>query len=1076
MLLQRFQESDFWLVNRKHRINQMLKWRHFAFVTDERHLPMLPSATLLKDNIKDLTEAELQLIQQWDTITKSLPSDVYSQYSSSELAIYLGMKTGFSCKLTPISSVFGGKLGKQALVAYYMIKGYEVWYPRHTFTSEQRELIDYKNGLVVVNAGAGCAKTTTAVERALALKHEGVIIISYSNEAIREVHRRFKEYSGHRGQVGFKEFRKANGEPYPIVVTTVDSLAWFITSKGRVGESETSHASCITDAISAVSYGNCPPGKHIIVDEAQDIDEGRGMLLKLLYASGLYTSMIVFGDPRQRISPAGVWYSELWTSGSYTTTVFKRLKTYAPTVTQTPPEVFESRDILSGCIDINLLLADDEEVDPIEAMKTEKPMITKSITAHPGFAVEGVTCTARKFGMTITHRFKNQRLLDIHNQLSAQRPTLHVELRTLEPLPDLGPIRCYNVGDFHEEKGIVDFAGYLKTNYIDTKYCSLSDICIIIPSISTENSTSKRGQRLCAIFKDTGLHCYTRKEGSFLPNGILITTIHSVKGKEFKVVILYAMSEFPRWYRQIPYEVADSLVYVANTRAKMEMIYLCNTTFGPPRGVPQSQLQVYGVTLTKAPPSQDILMTPRPYGVTEMVESHGFTRLLEVNAYTVSVEANYESPKIPEFDVGNDRIRGVIAGLIVQTLVTMKHSPIFDRINQNQYFTLDTITYATQTRKGGIHGGVWLNVDDKHGWAVIRSDGINGIRPEEIVMVKEVTGQSIKTLGWKEWCLLGQIFDFVCGDHMNSRYDLKIPSEVFDFEAWNLCSQSLIKAFGPGEAEIQLKYSWMIGSCDLIFPNAIIELKTTKAITSSHRLQAFVYSVLHPNEMNSYVYNLSTGLIEKIRSPQHKFLWKYIIDAYGTIKNHLDLTTSRKNRRIEQGVTIPEVPNVYVADTEFEASGIFDFAMVNLRDPFSSIVQPLYSLSDFSVKWLSQHHKLWTPSQLKVLFAHAKKYGDLTPCFGKLGSVVGSLVMYYKAREDVAIPQIYGMKGSDLSSSISKLAATYGTSTEAVVSARLGEIYDLLVQPLQFQPHLHQHSALTDALILYELFHLGFLH
>ena len=203
-------------------------------------------------------------------------------------------------------------------------------------------------------------------------------------------------------------------------------------------------------------------------------------------------------------------------------------------------------------------------------------------------------------------------------------------------------------------------------------------------------------------------------------------------------------------------------------------------------------------------------------------------------------------------------------------------------------------------------------------------------------------------------------------------------------------------------------------------------------------------------------------------------LWRYIIDVYGTIKNHVDLVTSRKNKLIAKGRLLPIPPqNLYAADSEFDSTGVFDYALINLSDPYSSIVQPLQTMSTFAISWIAKHHKFWEPNQLRLLFAIAPK--NLDEQFYKLGKVEGSTIMYYKATEDISLSRKFGMKGFDLSSIISKLGAKHGVSTESQVMVKLGEIYDLLVEPMEFIQHLHQHSALTDALVLYELYHLGLL-
>lgn len=1034
----------------------MLKLKHYAFIASERKYPPGLSLTDYKNKIQYLTEAEADQLDKWNT-TAAAVGYSYPEYTPSELAVYLGMKTGFMCPITPISTVFSGKMGKNYILAYYICKGYNVNHVRPVFTEEQSQLIRFETGAAIVNAGPGTGKTTTAVERAFYWKSQRVLIISYSNEAIRELHKRFKEYPGHRGQIGFKEHTKSTGEAYPIVITTVDSLAWFITGKGSISEADSSHDTAIRDCVSAVSYGQGPPFLHIIVDEAQDIDEQRGLIIRLLYATGKYKSIAIFGDPRQRISAAGQWYSDLWVSGKYT--VEMQVKR-APGMVTAPP--------VAGPVTTMKSVSDLDDMGFLPR---------RVVASHsPEYISTPITIDVGKVGLRISHRFKNKRLLDIHNDLSRHREQLHVELQTPVVQEDYGQIKCVNIGEHQGEAGLSFFANFIKESYIGSKYCSPSDICIIMPSVASDNATSKKSRRLCAVFKDVGLNCYTRREGCFLPNGILITTIHSVKGKEFKVVILYCMSEFPRWFPQIPSNIADSLIYVANTRAKSEIIYLCNETFVPPRGLPAAHIQMLGGRLEKSS-SVDIHLEAHPFPVTEMISSHGFTRLLDVNCYRCEVDREHTFPRIPSFNVGNERIRGVLAGMVVETLVIGKHLPVFEKISSKRYFSMSQGEYSSALRNGKICNGVWLGSDVRYGSIVLRQDSVNGIRPDEIEKLLDIVEhKTLSEFEWKDWCLLAQVYDFVCSDHMNARYDIEIPGGAFPFDAFNEVADALKTVFGHGEAEVNVSFSWSVGSCDLVFPGAVVELKATRNISPEHLIQAMVYNACLQKPRDVYVYNILSGQIVSVKSEQHILLWRYIIDVYGTIRNHIDITTWRRNKLIAAGKKLKPVPlNVYVADTEFSTAGIFDFAMVDINNPYASIVQPLYSESPFAVEWIAQHHEFWKPDQLRVLFAKAKKLPDLAEPFYKLGNVSQSLVAYYKAHEDVAIPSQYFMKAHDLNSQISKLGVQHGSSTEYSMFVKLGEIYDLLVEPLEFQKHLHQHSALTDALILYELYHLGYL-
>jgi hypothetical protein len=286
----------------------------------------------------------------------------------------------------------------------------------------------------------------------------------------------------------------------------------------------------------------------------------------------------------------------------------------------------------------------------------------------------------------------------------------------------------------------------------------------------------------------------------------------------------------------------------------------------------------------------------------------------------------------------------------------------------------------------------------------------------------------------------------------------------------------VMKSFGKVDPLDTVKFSWLVGTCDLLFDDAIVDLNFNRPASIERRLKVLALNAcLQRPRNNVYIYDSTKGKVLKIMSYEHHTLWRYIIDSYCTIQNHVNIVATRKNKRIAKGVKLPVIDkNLYVADTEFELGGkVFDYAMVNLEDPFSSIIQPLMTSSKFAVQWIAKHHNFWTPDELSVLFSKAK--ADLGECFHKLADKSSSVVIYYKAKEDVSQSTHYGMQSYDLCPLLSKVAIHHGASSEPVVAVKLGEIYDILVGPLQFQLHLHQHSALTDALILYELYHLGFL-
>jgi hypothetical protein len=1044
----------------------MVNKRQLLYTAYNRGLKGFTSKDSLEEALGEITPAEIAAIQEWEKLSKEVSEDMYSGYSVSELATYLGIKTGFYFPLSPVATNFTDKMSKRSIIAFYHISGYDIRHEKPTYTDEQRQLCYFDSGVIVVNAGPGTGKTTIGVERAFAKKDEGVIILSYSNESVNVLYNRFKEIPKHRGKVGKKSFTKANGEPYAIVVTTIDSLAWKLSGKGDIDDANSSHDKSTKEAIRAIAHGVTTSHKHIIVDESQDIDDSRGEIVKLLFASGNYKSMLILGDPRQRISSAGSWYTDIWIKGSYTTTTFKKPELYTEPFTRAYAVEEKQKDI-----DDLLSSVQDMEIDVEFTFQDRQDMIDKS------YIYSSIKIDVTKVGLTVSHRFKNLALLKLHNSISETRPLLHVELITSDPsVQDYGKFKCYNVGNYHDEKGMIGFASFIKTAYIDSKHCSPQDICVIMPSVSSENTTSKKAQKLCVIFKEVGINCYTRKEGSFIPNGILFTTIQSVKGKEFKVVIMYCMSEFPRFHPQIPSEQGNSLVYVANTRATSEIIYLCNETFTPPRGVPIDYFESVKGTTMGVQSRKDIELKAHPFGVTNILSCRGWNKLIDINKYTVEAEAYYECPKLPEFNIGNDRIKGVFAGLAVETLTTGSHLEVFLKIKAGKVMKVDNMKFIKFSREGKICNGFWTQYDHQSGFVVIREDGVNTIRDDEYKELTLVLEKEIHDLDWADWTILTQIYDYVCGGHMESRHSIDVPDGDFPYNEIKAIADTLIGAFGPAECEVNVSFAWTIGSCDLLFKDTVVELKTTQSISNSHRQQAMIYSACLPPGKSPFVYNLIDGRMEKIGSPQHILLWKYILDAYGTIRNHKDIVIQRRNNMINRGIKIPNMPsNTYVADTEFDSEGIFDFAMVSLTDPFCAIVQPLFSRTSFAVDWIANHHTFWTKDELKLMFSQSRRIKDLGDSFIEIGDLDEALCLYYKAKQDTIIPKSFGVETQDVSPYISRAASVVGASTEGAISVKLGEIYDLLVQPLAFQKHLHQHSALTDSLIIYEMFQLGLL-
>jgi hypothetical protein len=1081
----------------------MLTWKHYAYIADCRGAKMADSCENQIQQLGLFNVGEVEAAKHWIKTAKSLPNEFF-EYTPSEFGVYCGLQTGLVFPLGP-TAIFSKVYGVREVWAYYLLKGFTI-NPLPTPTDEQQFIIDQRCGCFTINAGPGTGKTSTILRRAYKYASEGVLIISYSNKSTKIIKDDFMEYPRHRGVIGYKAYSKKEG-PYPIVIATVDSLAHYITSKGCIQDADHSYDDTIAEAIRALSYGKSIPFKHIIVDEAQSIPDFRAQVILGLYASGNHTSLTIFGDPRQINSAAGGWFSKLWAINQYQFSFFQRISGGADRL-MVIPEVVEDQDMN----DLLAAITDGSSIasNTSDAAHSDTRGVKIQLFDPNNYQAQVRTIATVKHSLSWCHRFKNQRLLDLHNDLSATRPHLHVPLRSLQPLPDLGPIRCYDIGPVYSETGMIDFIKYLKSAYVDSGYCKQKDICFILPSIDKSNLTSRKAQRLAAIIKDVGLSCYTRKEGSFQPEAICITTAYDSKGTEFPITINYCFDEFPRYFPQIPMTVAEGLIYIFCTRSIKEMIFLSHGKFVPPKGVNPKFLS-YSASLSNSPSTghqverKDSKLEAKAVSVTEIVGHHGFLKLLHINNYLITSapetpfatrdgsgsnnpskeekeekEGNF--PKLPAFNIGTPALNGVLAGLVIETLVGNRHLNIFYCLVNSQYIVMDDIQYNSAVRNGCICNGVWNTRDNNFGKVVIKREVVNSIRDVEIERLKNIIQRSILSLDYNQWGFLAQLTSWIAGDNMNARYDLIEVDQPFPIDEFVAVATKLLSLFSPSssilnsegvEVEKVLEFGYTMGACDILFHDLIVELKYTKTITNQHRHQVLLYNACLQRPRHTAVYNLKTGVFELVTSNRNPYDWRYIMDAFVTIKNHTELVTCRQNRGgIPQRLAPPEL---YVADTEFFDT-IFDFAMVNLNDPYTSIVQPLRSHHPKAPIWLADHHKEWKLQELTELLRYAPE--DISTSFAKLevhAKLQNSTVLYYTAKNDIVYPLKYGMKGFDLAPILRAKAKTNGTSTEAAFSIRLGEIYDVLVTPMDFQPHLHQHLALTDSLLLYEFYHLGHL-
>ncbi len=840
-----------------------LLYLHYAYVAFLRGIPFDEannSCAKLKKQIGRISDSEKGKLALWNS--KASVIDVDDTVLVDHLAHKLETKTGFKWPFVNTSRVFNGSKGVKYVAAFYDMHADQ---PLPLY-DPQAKLINATEGLFVVNAGPGTGKSTTAIKRALAKMDEGVIIVSYTNVAVKEVYDRLALLST---EVGHKTLKDSYGKNYKIVATTVDSLANRIVPY----DASASYDSTIKRATDDYSfYDKLGYYKHFIVDEAQDIDDLRGQLIKTLYAKSGAKSLVIFGDPRQRIhSKNGGWYGELWKDPRYISSTeygsYDETGEYATTV-------------------------------------TEKEIV------------------GTRIGFNISYRFKNRRLLELHNSLSTLRPDLHVELTTRDPLEDCGKITCMNVGS--AEAGLIKFARWLRGIHMVP-----SDVVIVTPSVGASNKTSKKAKRLCAILKDENIKSHTSDEAQQNCNdSVLITTIHSVKGKEFKLVVLYGMDGYPENFSNISNEEVDSLVYVAHTRAKERLMYLYSGAYLPSRGVKLDHVDTVGVSIRPRKKSSEGAMC---FPVTDTVHSHDWQTLFETNNYTAHVDAAKLLPTIPADLSGviEPRLLGTMCGLIVETLMTGSHMSCILKYNVGNVLYVSDKKYDKGVLDGSIVEGVWMVQGLNHGRVALRTTAVNIVREHEVVTLERIVTKDLCDLQWEDWRTLTQIYDLIVSGHANARYDLTVPAGCpFPYDRFKLIVDKLVSTFGyPVKVESSVAYSYIRGAYDIAFEDALVELKVTSSILPAYAQQVLIYNACLPTpKAKCYVYNMLSGELCEVRSDDKVSSWRDLLSAYSVIKNYSSIVTARRNRA---GCT-NKVLDAYV---------VVDGPLVYLRDPYKSTLR-----------------------------------------------------------------------------------------------------------------------------------------
>ena len=985
-----------------------------AFILTLRkiHLPSGLRKADLEALVGDISPEESQYLEIWKNIAKNigmLNPPLYLEYSASDLKSFLEIKTNFGSNL-PLS-YYLPKKDKEHLLAYYILYNYPITFTNKEWTIEQSSAINFVKGILVVNSSAGTGKTSCANEKAFRLRDEGVLVISYTNEAINENYKRIHEYPGLKGLLGRKDYEKK------LNITTADSLATRIV--GAVGLE--GHDISIRTAIeylqnnTDIYYKFMIPGRglfynHIIVDECQDIDDLRGELLITFFRMFRLKSLTLFGDPRQRVREGcGLWYTKLWDQ-SY-----------------------------------QFLELPDRNIPSIE-----------------------------RIGFTYSYRFQNALMLNLANSLSERRSNIHFPLQShsaVAQIPETTPIELI-LGN-NEDSVIELVALYIR----DVLKISYNQICIIGPSLTKENKTSAIAQKIFSIFKEYNISCYTRAEGSYQPNAVLFSTIQSVKGKEFDYIFVFGINNYPNSFYMIPYDEAESLIFVLHTRARKKIFYIGCNNFVIPRGIDAKYVSNYTAPLTNT----NRIWEPEPHvlKIWDIVLEKNLINFLRINDFCLTGEVIDTLPSISSL---NDKFWGNLAVLAIQMLIKGEHLDILKKFASGQSVSHSPKEYENLKRKNIIVKGKYI-VDKNINNIIICNTAVNLPKDTDIIYLQEILQKPVDSVTLNDYIHLTKICDYLYGEFKESGATIT-----------NNNNDTLISTFQKIASEIKEKYSEifeleiypqnlnLIGIINLCSNTHIIEFNTLSTINDQELYLKVWLNYLANDDKNkkSIIINLQTGKVIQINSNNSFERWQYIMEAYFQIRTHVELVNFRVTQATctsKTGGLIPKTfpHNTFLVDTEFASSlvgnrqenEIFDLACVNINDPYCSLVQTIKPKDEnlaFATSWLNK------PAELFISSPSMKEITDnIFYSIQRLYVTHDVDLQYYISPVDVSWYKEIQCKKTNLGSVAREIALKNGIFISGSQPPKLGDLYSQLCKPLEFQPHLHQHTALSDALMLYEM-------
>ena len=939
-----------------------LSKKDLFFILSHRKVPEIPlgyNVQKLLEKVGTLTKDETKLIEKWRKLSRRI--EIPEAYINKS---YMTIKRIFATKYGDIFRCPSTCSSVEDLLAFYQLEGYEIEPEEISYTPSQQAVLDKENGIICVNSGPGSGKTFTANSRAAKYAEEGVLLVSFSNEAIFQNYDRLGDHVNDIKKVGKKATSKQRGNQ--IDVTTVDSLAKDILGEKRGKEGTKDFEGVIASSISKLLSHHSPlfydsynrlRYHHLIIDEAQDLNDSRGNMLLLIFHLFKFKSIAIFGDPRQRINfGAGGWYQNLCISKT------------------------------------------------TKIMEKEYPV--------------------KNYAFEYSFRFKTRKMFQICNVMSECRPDIHVEMVPVDE-DDLSLGNRITV--LTEIEQIIDIVKAQE---------KLSNVVIISPSIDKVNNTSKTMKQIQDTMLAREISISHRTFTNVVQESVLFSTIHSVKGKEFDIVICVGFSNYPYTYSDIYGSLNDgiSLNFVAHTRAKNRIYYyMPGSEYKLPANVIEDLVKISDFDKRQA--TIKLIREPEILSVNPSKIDP-----ICANTFALVNGMNVKSKLAFSFQPSRDDSAKLSINYILAKL-SGKDPFQLTKYKKNDYDVYTRTEYRDRQRSGLILEGIDITTGR---FAVVEKAVFSDNIPSGIELVE-------------------------CLDEDDFRRDLEsYVSMCSGISARanphsGLITNMIRYTQGNDNEEIEvLNFRNIFLICEVrMFNSSIITCGDVVFTFAESNAVAYSIACFHSSKKKIVNINFSEGKAYLLTSKISPDQWKYWVESLIRIYIHSTLVKHRLNHR---GI-VPENDEAFFVDTEFNprTRDIIEIAMVYSKDPYRSIVKltncdPSFGVSYFNgLRSLADFESGVNMETLESLFVANQDDEELP------------ILYYFHCKTDV---EWVGEEYEFIDSSKELLRSI---DEKHLLKDRhkinQGDCYEIISgRTLASHHHIRQHTALSDSLILWELY------